>query len=68
MSVAIGLYSTGRGVLQNYVKAHMWLNLAATQGLEDAREHRDTLAERMTPADISKAQKLAREWMEKHGQ
>ncbi|MFN2150265.1 MAG: SEL1-like repeat protein, partial [Anaerolineales bacterium] len=28
------MYSKGRGVPQDYVKAHMWLNLAAAQGFE----------------------------------
>ena len=39
----------------------MWFNLAATQGVETARENRDIVAEMMTVADVSKAQKLARE-------
>ena len=30
------------------------------------RENRDIMAKKMTPADISKAQAMAREWMEKH--
>ncbi len=60
------MYSKGRGVVQNYVQAHMWYNLAAAQGNETARENRDIVAESMMPADISKAQVLAREWMEKH--
>ena len=62
------MYYNGEGVPQDYVRAHMWSNLAAAQGDEEARENRDTIAERMTPADISKAQKMAREWLEKHGQ
>ena len=43
-------------------------NLAAAQDNEDAGKNRDIVAEKMTPADISKAQAMAREWMEKHGQ
>ena len=61
-------YAKGEGVPQDYVLAHMWSNLAAAQGNEWARKKRDLVAKKMTPADISKAQKLAREWMEKHGQ
>ena len=59
------MYDNGRGVAQNYVQAHMWWNLAAAQGIETARKGRDIVAERMTPADISKAQRLAREWKPK---
>ena len=47
---------------QDYVQAHKWFNLAATKGDKDAVKNRDNVAKKMTPADISKAQKLAREW------
>ena len=59
------LYSNGRGVPQDYVLAHMWFNLAAAQGNKEAVTNRDIIAKLMTPADISKAQRLAREWSEK---
>ena len=38
------MYLNGRGVPQDDVTAHMWLNLAGAQGLEEAREIRDRLA------------------------
>jgi TPR repeat protein len=56
------MYAKGQGVPQDYVKAHMWFNLSAAQGEQDAAEHRDKVAQRMTPAQIAEAQKLAREW------
>ena len=56
------LYDNGLGVPQDYVRAHMWLNLAATQGRESAATFRDLVARRMTAAQIAEAQKLAREW------
>jgi hypothetical protein len=37
-------------------------------GDKDAREFRDNLAREMTFVDISMAQELAREWLEKHGE
>jgi len=48
----------------------MWFNLAASrfspgEDRDDAVEGRDIIAERMTPAQISEAQKLAREWKSK---
>ena len=61
------MYGDGRGVQQDFVLAHMWLSLAATNGHQGAAFGRDQVAARMTPADLSKAQRLAREWMEKHG-
>lgn len=56
------MYANGRGVPQNYVQAHMWANLAASQGFEDARKERELLAEKMTPAQIDEAQRLAGAW------
>ena len=55
------LYENGQGVQQDYTLAHMWLNLAGTN-FEEARELRDTVAKQMTPAQITEAQRLAREW------
>ena len=62
------MYGKGWGVTQDYVQALMWFNLAAAQGLELAQKIRDIFAKKMTPADTSKAQAMAREWLEKHGQ
>ena len=44
----------------------MWFNLAAAQEYEDAAEHRDKVAESMTPDQVAEAQRLTREWTEKH--
>ena len=64
---ALGLeYSIGQGFLQDDVYAHMWLNIAASNGNADAVKGRDTVAKRMTAADISKAQALARECVKKN--
>jgi hypothetical protein len=42
--------------------AVMWFNLASAMGETTAAEQRDKLAQRMTPAQVAKAEKLAREW------
>ena len=60
------MYEYGDGVPQDLVEAHKWYNLSASRGDTLAVENRDLIAEKMTPADISKAQSLAREWLEKH--
>jgi len=59
------MYVLGWGVTQDYVQAHMWYNLAAAQGQKDAGKWRDSLAEKMTPAQIAEAQTLARYWKPK---
>jgi len=56
------MYDRGLGVPQDYAEAHKWYNLAASLGHKDAAANRDAVAKEMTPADISRAQKLAREW------
>ena len=55
----------GPGVPQDYVRAHMWFNLAAAPGYPGAAAKRDSIAANMTPAQIAEAQKLAREWQPK---
>ncbi len=62
------MYSHGRGVPQDDVQAHMWFNLSAAHGMESARTLRDRLAEKMTPAQLADAQRLAQEWKPKSSQ
>ena len=64
------MYRNGLGVPQDYVQAHMWYNLAASRlspgGDRDrAAKNRGIVAIWMTPAQISEAKKLAREWKPK---
>jgi TPR repeat protein len=49
-------------VAQDYVRAHMWYNLSASNGNAEAVIDRDELAKKMSAAQIAEAQKLAREW------
>ena len=51
---------------QNYIYAHMWWNIAASEGDELAAIKRSHVEEKMTLADISKAQKLATECVAKN--
>jgi len=51
----------GQGVAQDFIRAHMWYNLAAVSGNKNAVELRDLTAARMTPQQIAQAQQLARE-------
>ena len=56
------MYLQGFGVLQSYVEAHKWFNLAASRGDTVAAAERDALAEKMTPEKVARAQALARAW------
>jgi len=66
------MYAMGHEVRQDNVRAHMWWNIVASTGHEEvfpyltARKRRNTVAKEMTPADISAAQKLARECVAKN--
>ena len=54
------MYRDGQGVIEDNVTAHMWFNIAASNGFEDAAKWRDELAGEMTPVELEKAQDLAR--------
>ena len=54
------MYANGEGVLQDNVTAHMWFNIAGANGAEFGRDYREIIERKMTPADISEAQKRAR--------
>jgi hypothetical protein len=60
------MYYSGKGVAQDYVLAHNWWNLAAAQGNENAVQGRNIVADRLTPAAVVEAQRMAREWLEAH--
>ncbi len=64
------MYNSGHGVPQDYAQAYMWFNLAASrfppgEDRDQAVKNRDLLTKRMTPAQISEAEKLAQEWKPK---
>ena len=58
-------YYFGEGIVRDLVHSHMWFNIAASLGKTDAGRARDFVAGEMTPEQISKAQKLARECVRK---
>lgn len=55
-------YGAGQGFEQDYLMAHMYANLAASQSYAGAEKRRDTWAQLMTSEQIAEAQKMAREW------
>jgi len=60
------MYAEGRGVPKDDVLAYMWVNLSGAHGDENARELRDMLEKWMSGNQIEEAQRLSREWMDKH--
>ncbi len=64
------MYGNGQGVPRDDVQAYMWFKLASStfppgKGHDLAVKNRDIVAEKMTPAQISDAERLAREWKPK---
>ena len=59
------MYAQGQGVLQDFIQAHKCYNLSAAYGEQRAATARDALAQKMAPAQIAEAQRLAREWKPK---
>ena len=57
------LYSTGIAHQKNYIKAHMWFNLAGSKGNKTAIYNRNSLEKKMSPEQIEKAQEKARNWI-----
>ncbi len=56
----------GQGVIQDNVYAHMWGNIAASNGFEEAVEFRDWVGEKMTPSQLETSQRIARECVRKN--
>ena len=65
-NLAVMYYAGKGGVIQDNIYAHMWWNLAASQGDENARKYRDIIDKKMFPSQIEKAQDLARECVKKN--
>ena len=59
------MYEEGQGVKQDLVYAHIWRSIANMNGNFLAWMEIDSLEEKMTPAQIAEAQKLAQECIRK---
>ena len=56
------MYYNGQGVPQDYILAHMWFDISAMQGHEDAKINKDITASQMSSSQIEMAQELVKEW------
>jgi TPR repeat protein len=57
------MFLNGKGVLQDFCLAHMWLNIASSRGHEKARKQLEKLTQSMTPEQVAEAQGIARQWV-----
>lgn len=61
------MYLRGRGIPQDYVRAYMWLVIAAaTQEIKLTASTRENIAQKMKPAQIVEAQRMAQDWLSAH--
>ena len=58
------MYYSGVGTLQDFVSAHLWLNLAAALGNADAAADRTRVEDRMSTAELQEARDRAAAWWE----
>ena len=59
------MYLKGMGALQDYCYAHLWFNIASSQGHKKARIQLEKLTKKMSAQQVAEAQKLARAWAAK---
>ena len=57
------MYKYGKGVPRDSVRSYIWYSIAIINGTKISPEQTDETAAKMTSADISEAQKMARECM-----
>jgi TPR repeat protein len=60
------MYTNELATQVDYVKAYMWANIAASQNNQNAARMRDMLEKNLPAEQIVEAQRLSKEWMEKH--
>jgi len=61
-SLGQALATGGKGVPQDKIQAYLWLTLSARQGDQEAEQQRAALSKQLTPAQLTKAKRLIKEW------
>jgi hypothetical protein len=60
------MYFSDDGVVHGNIYPHLRRDIATSDGVADAKINKDTITKRMTPAQISETQSLARECARKN--
>ena len=53
------MYVNGEGVTADYLRAYMWWSLAADNGDQPSAQYKQSIASKMSPAHLIKAQQMA---------
>ena len=54
------MYDSGYGVVQDFILAYLWFDLAGLNGNKDGFKDRDVIAQKMSKEDIARAQAMAK--------
>jgi TPR repeat protein len=60
------MYENGLGMPNDFVRGYMWYFIAEQGGSESAKQSRSVLESKMSAEQISQAQAMAQEWLNKH--
>ena len=60
------LYREGLGVDLDYVEAYKWYYIVAKKGYGGGYKYMKMIRREINPAQVSKAEKLAKAWMKEH--
>ena len=61
------MYERGKGIPKDFVEAYKWFSISGESDNEYGRMYREKIGKRkMTPDQITEAQRLAKEWVEKN--
>ncbi len=61
------MYMRGKGVPRDNVESYAWLNISVAQGfVDDTAEMRDSVAKKLSPKALAKAQELSMEYYKKY--
>ncbi|WP_443640082.1 hypothetical protein ABXT70_08600 [Candidatus Njordibacter sp. Uisw_039] len=53
------MYSSGNAAIRDYKRAYMWYDISASNGVAKGSQHKEIIAKKMTPAQITKAQEMS---------
>jgi TPR repeat protein len=59
------MYAIGRGVKRDYSSSYVWLSLCAAGGNQKCTAQRDEIAQKLKPAKLAEAQRIAAQWKKK---
>ena len=62
------MYREGLGVSQNYIEAYKWYYIVAKKGYGGGYKYMKLIKRDISSAQVSRAEKLAMEWMKEHEQ